>query len=472
MADEVAKVSPVQQEAIDAAHMAKTLMGGAKAMRDAGEMYLPQEDGESETAYKARLNRTDLFNAFRKTVYDMTGRALVKPPVLGEYVPTEIKGTDTTSGFIEDIDLAGRHINEFTRDILVDGLVNGISFIFVDTPSIEVETTRADQKAGNIRPFWTDIPVQAVLGWQSAVVNGKRQLTQFRFLETVEEPDGAYGTKAIEQIRVLTLGGYEIWRKKEKRDNAQDQWQLYQQGKRGLEEIPIVPFYAQRTGFMQGRSPLQDLADLNVIHWQSSSDQRQCLHIGRVGILHGWGFPEGTAENMVVSATIAYLTDGESKLGFVEHEGKALGAGWEDLDRLEKRMMALGLQMLVDDAGQTATGEVRDNVKETSRLASIVNSLKDALENALRLTAQLAGLGDDGGSVSMNTDFGLNNLGSFDLTALNMLNTMGVISRQTLIEEYKRRGVLHEDITFEQEKEHLQEEGDQEGADSLLGVNG
>ena len=40
------------------------LMGGTRAMRSAGEKWLPREPGESPEAYRIRLGRTYLFNGF------------------------------------------------------------------------------------------------------------------------------------------------------------------------------------------------------------------------------------------------------------------------------------------------------------------------------------------------------------------------------------------------------------------------
>ena len=48
--------------------MVEALMGGTRAMRAAGQIFLPQEANESGEAYKNRLKRSFLFNAFEKTV--------------------------------------------------------------------------------------------------------------------------------------------------------------------------------------------------------------------------------------------------------------------------------------------------------------------------------------------------------------------------------------------------------------------
>jgi hypothetical protein len=99
---------------------------------------------------------------------------------------------------------------------------------------------------------------------------------------------------------------------------------------------------------MAGAPALQDLADLNVAHWQSQSDQRNILHVARVPILFGAGIPddvEGQPGFKVSAGSFTRATDPAAKLMFVEHSGAAIGAGDADLKNLEFQMQAMGLQL-------------------------------------------------------------------------------------------------------------------------------
>jgi hypothetical protein len=55
------------------------LMGGTAAMRRVGQRWLPRENAESWTAWRARLNRTVLFNGFARTVQSLAGRPFATP---------------------------------------------------------------------------------------------------------------------------------------------------------------------------------------------------------------------------------------------------------------------------------------------------------------------------------------------------------------------------------------------------------
>ena len=63
------------------------LMGGARAMRQAGLRWLPREAAESWPAWRARLNRTVLFNAFDRTVHMLAGKPLAFPMNVSSHAP-------------------------------------------------------------------------------------------------------------------------------------------------------------------------------------------------------------------------------------------------------------------------------------------------------------------------------------------------------------------------------------------------
>lgn len=442
---------PAAKDMHEAIRLPRTLMGKTAAMREAGEMYLPREPAESLEAYKDRLKRSVLFNGFGKTVEDMRGRVFSKEVILNEDVPSQIVE------WAENIDLAGRNFTVFAAHVFDQALVDGVAYILADTPAATGEdATLATQG----RPYLVQVKAEDLIGWTHVPgPEGEPVLTSLRFYETVEEQVDAYHSRVIKQIRVLLPLSYEIWRRV--KNNGREEWTLYASGARDLEAIPLAIVYLNRTGFMTGSPPLQDLADLNVAHWQSASDQRQILHSARVPILFGSGFPEDIP--IVISASMmTRASDPAAKLAWVEHSGASITAGRDDLKDLEMRMQAMGLQLLVDQSGRTATGESRDDAKENSRLAQFVDALKDGLEMALGWMAVLGGIGADpmmaGGSITLNKDFGIDAAGIEDIRGINELYKGGLLSQETALYELKRRGFLADDVDVDEELDALADE--------------
>src|SRR5262249_43981635 len=142
--------------------------------------------------------------------------------------------------------------------------------------------TVADEQAAGNRPYLVHVKAENLIGWKSETVNGAERLTQVRIKECVLEPDGEFGEKEVEQIRVLEPGRWRIFRKAMSGADA-GKWVSFREGVSSVtDKITLATVYINRTAFMCGEPPLEDLADLNVAHWQSSSDQRNILHVARV----------------------------------------------------------------------------------------------------------------------------------------------------------------------------------------------
>ena len=230
----IATTTPAVDHMVERARLARTLKGGTRAMRRAGETYLPKERAETPVAYNARLARSTVFNGFAKTVRDQTGRVFRKPLVLKDDVPAEIKAD------AENIDLAGRHLNIFARDVFFDALQSGIGYILADAPvrPAHLAKTVAAERAAGLRPYLVYVRLENMIGWKSAFANGAETLTQVRIKESATEPDGDFAEKSVDQIRVLEPGKWSTWRRKANAvaDTA-DEWELHEEGETSLPKI-------------------------------------------------------------------------------------------------------------------------------------------------------------------------------------------------------------------------------------------
>lgn len=454
MTDTVGKRSEASQAMVDMGLKGRALMGGTAAMRKAGKAYLPEFPQEDAKAYEARRDQSWLFNGYKKTVKDMSGRVFEKPVTLGESAPESLKT------WAENIDLQGRDLSTFSREVFEDGLSGtGISYIMVEAPAREGEVTKQEAKDANLRPYLIHLKQEEVLGWKTETVNNVTTLSQIRILETIKEsdPKDEFAEVEVEQVRVIdradTGATTRIYRKgKDAKWAEQPEMGSFSQ----LSEITVVPFYAARTGFFTGEPILDDLSDVNIAHWQSQSDQRNILHAVRVPILFGSGVGQ---DDIVISASTAITSDDpQASLMWVEHSGAAINAGRQDLKDLEFQMETHGLQLLVAQNGQSATGEALDAAKETSILAMTADQLKDALEQAIAWMGEYAGE-DFSAEVTVNKDFGVSLMGAQEFTAMLAAVNTGQLSQETFITEMNARGFLRTEVSPDEEKQRIEDEG-------------
>lgn len=454
MSKHVAKRSPASQRMVDQSAIGRALMGGTRAMREAGTLYLEQFEAESSRLYRARLSQSWLFNGYRKTVRDMTGRVFAKPVTLGEGAPADIVAR------AENIDLAGNDLSLFARRVFMDAMQAGVSYIWVDAPQREGVVTKVDAQRRNLRPYFVHLSAEDILGWKAEAIDNVMTLTQLRMMERVErqDPDDEFSQSQVEQVRVIDRRDGSLLTRLFQREDKSDSWQVANEFTTAIPEIPVAPVYLQRADFMTGEPPLDDLADVNVAHWQSQSDQRNALRFGRVPMLHATGRDHDDGDVVISSAVVNVSRATDARLEWVPYDTGPLQMGRQDLKDLEFQMETFGLQLLVQQHQQSATGEVLDAKKETSQLSMFADALKDGLERAFQFMSLYDG-GDASIEVEVNDDFGASMMTAQEATVLLGAVNAGHLSRDTFLGELARRGMLAADLDVDEEAERLASAG-------------
>lgn len=456
----------VQDQSSEVQAMAKNwpiveaLLGGTATMRAAGKSFLPQWPGEDAKSYDSRLATATLFPAFSRTLGVMSGKPFSKQIVLSDDVPDDIKG------WLDDVDLHGNSLHTFAASMMDEVLSFGFAGVVVDHPKVEGARTKDEFKSAGARPYMVAIRHSQLLGWKTARVNGAVTLMQLRISETKEVPDGEFDTKNEARVRVLAPGAWAVYKPGAKPEDA---WVLEEQGTTTLDVIPFAPFYGRKRGFMDGVSPLMDLAYLNVKHWQSQSDQDTILHVARVPILAMIGADDNST--LTVGAAAAVKLPLGAEIRFVEHSGAAINAGAASLVALEDQMIQTGAELLVQQPGQrSATEASNDAEANKSELQRIVEGFEDSLDLALQFMALWVNEGQ-GGHVGLFKDFGAATLTDASAQLVMSMQGAGLITKETTIREQQRRGLLSPDIDPAKELERVSAEGPALGMQGVIGGN-
>ncbi len=454
-------LSPQVKQLRAAWRLPSTLMGGTRAMRAARQEFLPQEPAETPDAYEVRVHRSILFNAFRDTVGKLSGKPFTRDVKIKEESSAELFPLES------DIDRTGRSLTQLSAAVLEHGWVYGLAHLFVALPQAPPGLTVLQERERGLRPYLIEIHPHDILGWRSDVIDGAERLTQLRRRECSEAPDGAFGSKMVDRVRVYDrlsvvddLGNARSvvqWRLFEKDGNGKPS--VVGQGELTLGEIPLVTMYVRRTGFLTADPPLEDLAWVNLAHWQSASDQRNILRIARVGLMFGSGISSDELGHKIPLGPSILLTSerADAKLVWVEHGGKAIGAGRQDLVDLKEEMMLLGLEPMLarPSGGMTATQASIETAQSHASLRASVIAQKQALEQALTIAAKWMNVQQPVASVDINEDFGISARDAKDSSDLIALRRAGDISRETLWSELQRRNVLSEDFDAEGESKSI-----------------
>jgi len=434
----VAKRNAAMQKVYDDSRKIRAVYAGTDSMRKAGKTYLPKKEAESEEAYKVRLAQSELYNKLADTIHTTAGKLFADPVVPNEgFQEPEILNT---------IDSEGRDITRFGMDWLLDASQPGVSYALADYPTGETGLTREQEQAMGLRPYASIIKQENILSFDSEFVGANRVLTRVNIFEQVqEEGEDEFDEKFVDQIRVLRLRDgvmtFELWRKPEGKD-----WQIYQdETPTTMTAIPLVPLYTKRTGYMTGECPYEDIADLNITHWQSGSSQRHILDFVRFPVLFGKGLmldSEGSVE-YGANRLIMGNADENSDLKHVEHSGAGIEAGERDLESLEQQMDALSKQVLTRRTGNvTATARAIDESSSSTDIQALANIVENALNRLIEYMGMWAG--KEYGTVSLSADFSLSAGGEKDIEALQFAVQSRFLSGQEYMAEMVRRGIKKE----------------------------
>jgi len=444
-------------EAQPARDEADTLLGGTESMREAGTVYLPKNERESDPKYKARIQRSFLYNVFKSTVNAMSGKPFEKP---ASVEPLE----EFYEAFNQDVDKQGVNLESFAKDVLKQMLAKGMTFIFIDAPVIDSSqaTSRQDEIDRGIRPYWTHIHAENLIGWDIDVINGVQTLVRIRVRESVMEPFEDFGEKEVDQIRVTYPDRFEVWRKT---SDQSKEWSIYDEGLRASGVITLVAAQADRSQFMASELPLKPLAEKNIEHWQSSSDQRNILHLARIPILFAKAVDipqdeQGRPTGEISTGSIVTASSEKGDLKWVELSGDgSIVQGQADVERLVDEMESLGGQLMFRKAGssKTATEETIKESKGDSVLHSIISNLESALDQAYVFTDLLRGQGTAPPRVTLYRDFSIHNPNLMSAEDLLKAYSLQAIPYEVYVEEMKARG-LRTKLTAEEMQDAMGDE--------------
>jgi hypothetical protein len=492
------------------------LLGGAEAMRAAGwtptwraatttsasssakrvavgeNPYLPRFPEEEVTDYRYRVANAPFTNIFG----DILANLAAKP--FAEEVQLQDGAPDQFSVLVDDIDGRGNNLHKFAGETFYAGAGYAIDWIFVEYSKARPRTdgaplTQADERAQGLRPYWVHIAATDMLAVYSEKVRGKEIFTHARWRECVTRRSG-FAEVTMERIRVLdrepilddfgrvidyrpaTFTVYERQAKTGRVGRSSGtQWAVVDEGDITIGEIALVPFI---TGKRQGSSwrfvpVLRDAAHTQVEHFQAEAGLKSIKELTAFPMLAGNGVqpalengvpvPVPIGPRAVVYAPPTGADNGShGEWTFLEPTAESLRFLSSEVDRIEKQLRELGRQPLTAQTGNlTVVTTAFAAQKGNSAVQQWALNLKDALEQALKLTAKWLNVAVEP-EVRVFTDFALEIGDDKGPPTLTEARKNGDLSRRTYWSELQRRNILSADFDADAEEAALIEEAPDE----------
>lgn len=453
--------------------LADALMGGSEAMRDDADTYLPKHKNEDSDTYQARIQRSYLSPVFAHAVDNLTDTVFSNPLNWDKEASKEL------DLYLEEIDAEGNSIEQFAKQMFALAISKGEVYVFVDEPPLPMKeegdtnvVTLADVRNAGNRPYAALISADNMLDYKEAKVGGRIYTTYARWksyeLRELEDDFGDYGVSIVNEWKLVD--GKAIWKRFERIDGESEWTEASGELNIKYNNKPILPISRYRIGsidsFNRLLPPLHGLAEKNVEHFQSASDQRAILTISRFPMLGGSGVDNQSLAKddddfvKVGPGVTMFAKSPDAEFYYIEPEGKAIEAGVTDLDRLEKEMSILAYQPLMrQQAGVTATKDALGQNKANSSLESWAIMLGIALDKAIEFFSIWLNRAAPVTNFKPNTEFGIDQIDAVRVAALDKMRDRGDLSRAQYLRQMSNEKVLDEDFDEEANDVELDDEG-------------
>lgn len=441
--------------------MVDDIMGGAPAMRGAGERYLPRFEDEGTSDYDRRVKTAPFTPLYDDAFQNLASKPFSKEVRVDEDAPDQLKA------IVEDIDNAGTHLHVFARELFKGGINYGLEWLMVDYAVVPQGLTKADEDAMGARPYWVRIQSKQMIAVYMGKVGGKLRFTHARIAETEVVRDG-YEEQTVERIRELnhdeTGARWTLWEKRE------GNWDNVASGVFSIGFLPLIPFF---TGEPDGngfavKPPLRHLAHMQVTEYQMEANLAyvQTNTAFPTHVFQGVAAPEGeNAKIPVGPREVLFFPPHEASGTYgdykqVEPSGAAAETLRTDLETFRREMREAGKQPLLPQSGNlTATATAIAEAKAQSAVEAWALELKDVLELAWVYTCRWLGLDDEQApDVVIHTDFAVGENRTEEMSVIDKMHDKALISGEQYIDESLRRGILAPTYDRDEDKKRIEDE--------------
>jgi hypothetical protein len=457
------------------------LLSGTQRMRDlarttqsALDSYLPMEPKEPRDQYERRVARSFLYGMLGDTI-----KQLVSKPFARSMAIQPEQNLPWLDALLRDADGSGRSLHNLIRDAMKDGIAHGSTHLLVDAPPMRGDENNGEFAEKGVRPFIIHVRAESLIGWRvRKLASGSEDLAQIRILERRYEDEGAFGVAEVEYVRVFDAPGVEpdpivaamatngkpgmgywsLWKRGPGR--GADEWTIKEAGRYSAPKIPLVSWiFGERCGPMLAMPPLEELAWVNIAHWQRFSDYMTSVRFASVAHLFMAGVT-GDERKKIQDGGAAWsrligADNPNASLTMIESTGAAIGALETCLASLEERAEVLGLRPQIErTSSNTATGASINQRNSLTILQSWIQDGETVTRDALALCHEIMGAKvPEDLAVDIFSDFDAGSGAPHLLTALVAARVNGDLTRETFIRELRRLGGVSEDVDPETEAE-------------------
>ncbi|WP_434695176.1 DUF4055 domain-containing protein [Pseudomonas sp. Z1-14] len=452
--------SAIRQEYSDALpgwQLVKRCVAGPREVRKYNE-YLPMPDPlnqspENIARYEQLKKRAMFLNVVGRTRIGLLGAVFRKT--------AEIELPAAIDYLLENASGDGSSLEQLSKESTGECLDTGRGGLLVDFPKVQLpegQTALTVAQAANARAYVHFYCAESIINWREDVIDGVRRLVLVVLHEKINEPtaDGFEFT-AKDQYRALMLRDGRYVQSVHSSENPEGE-ETEPKDKTGkpFDHIPFHFFGAESNDASIDKSPLEDLAEVNILHYGNSATVEESGFISSQPSLfittdidpsefvklnpNGMHIGSRRGHNLGKNGTAIMLQANETQLARELMKDK------------EEQMLMIGARIVQQGSGAETAEAVRIRYSsDNSVLGTIAGNVSEAVRLAL-FDAQrfMVGAVDEKGTVFwLNQEFFDQAMDAQAITAQVQLWQQGIIAKRDLRVNLRKGAVLEADRTDE-----------------------
>lgn len=450
----MANYSDTRQEYADALpgwRLVKRCVKGAREVRKHDE-YLPKPDPTNTTPenmerYRQLKKRAMFLNITGRTRAGLLGAVFRKTAELK--LPTEVEYLQ------ENASGDGTSLEQLSKEAVGECLDTGRGGFLVDFPTVQSASgvsSMAD--LATKRALIHFYGAESIIDWDERVIDGVKRLVYVNLSECVSEFDPAELTREVyKQNRVLLLiDGVYVQRVYKEGEAAYTEAQPTDKDGKAFDHIPFSFFGSQNNDASVDKSPLEDLADVNILHYGNSATVEESGFISSQPTLfittdidpdsfiklnpNGMHIGSTRGYNLGKSGTAQLVQATESQLARTLMKDK------------EDQMLMIGARIVQKGGGAETAEAVRIRYSsDNSVLGTIAGNVSEALRNALFDAERfMIGEPDEAGTVFwLNQAFFDESMDAQMILAQMQLWQQGIIAKKDFRTNLRQAGTIESD---------------------------
>lgn len=387
---------------------------GQDTIKKRGDKYLPRPNAADTSKtnlarYESYVARAVFYNVARKTMEGLVGQVFSRDPLTK--IPEELKS------MVDDVDGEAVSLDQQSRKGLMYTIGYGGFGLLTDYPVTGRAISKAEQKAGLIRPTIHLYHRRQIRNWRFRKVGAVMKLSLVVISEIGEVEDDGFEAIGVDQWRVLRLSddnrySITVYRKDEKTgafaQYGETKWPLYGDGK-AVDEIPFDFCGSMNNNASPDEPMLHDLCILNIAHYRNSADyEDSCYLVGQptpvfAGLTQQWVSQVFKNQPIQLGSRAAVALPVGGTAAFLQAAPNSMPK--EAMDQKEAQMAALGAKLIAPGAGKNTLGEAQiDDTTEASSLSTAAKNITLVYTKALGRAARFHNV-TEMPEYSLNTDF-------------------------------------------------------------------